>query len=109
VETAHSHESTYVAPLLDAVCTHGLSLRLPRWTWATTTTASTPSAPSAAWPLSFRCERTRASATYASPARATSGAAFTDAVHASSENFGRLKHHYGLAILRVRGIERVRL
>jgi IS5 family transposase len=23
--------------------------------------------------------------------------------------FGRLKHHYGLAILRVRGIERVRL
>jgi hypothetical protein len=28
---------------------------------------------------------------------------------AVEREFGRLKHHYGLAILRVRGIERVRL
>jgi hypothetical protein len=28
---------------------------------------------------------------------------------AVAREFGRLKHHYGLAILRVRGIERVRL
>jgi len=28
---------------------------------------------------------------------------------AVEREFGRLKHHYGLAVLRVRGIERVRL
>lgn len=28
---------------------------------------------------------------------------------AVEREFGRLKHHYGLAMLRVRGIERVRL
>jgi hypothetical protein len=41
--------------------------------------------------------------------RATSAAASTVARSAVEREFGNLKHNFGLAFLRVRGIERVRL
>jgi hypothetical protein len=41
--------------------------------------------------------------------RATSGAASTVAAPPFEREFGNLKHNFGFAFLRVRGIERVRL
>src|SRR5207253_6488869 len=73
VETARSHESNYVAPLLDALRARGFEPATPQWIWATTTRASTPSAPTVTLCRSSRSARTAASARRASRARATSG------------------------------------
>jgi hypothetical protein len=53
--------------------------------------------------------KARKSATFVSRAAATSGGVSTVAGPAVEREFGRLKHNYGLAFLRVRGSERVRL
>lgn len=109
VETARSHESNYVAPLLDALRARG---------FAPTTAA-----------LDMGYDNGRVYAECAErnvvpiiPLRRNSGHREASIPRKSDEwrslyrrrsaverEFGRLKHHYALATLRVRGIERVRL
>jgi hypothetical protein len=109
VETARSHESNYVAPLLDAVHARGFS------------------------PLTFAmdmgydnsrvyAECVERDVTAVIPLRRNSGLRESSLPRTSDEwrrlyrgrsaverEFGRLKHHYALAMHRVRRIERVRL
>jgi len=109
VETARSHESNYVAPLLDAVHARG---------FAPATVA-----------MDMGYDNARVYAECADrdvvpiiPLRKNSGHREASIARKSDEwralyrrrsaverEFGRLKHHYALAMLRVRGIERVRL
>jgi hypothetical protein len=109
VETARSHESNYVAPLLDKVRARGFD---------PITCA-----------LDMGYDNNRVYAECADrnvvaviPLRRNSGIRESSIPRKSDEwkrlyrgrsaverEFGRLKHHYGLAMLRVRGIERVRL
>jgi transposase len=109
VETARSHESMYVAPLLDAVRARGFK---------TVTVA-----------MDMGYDNNRVYAECAErncaaivPLRKNQGERDVRIPRDSDEwrslyrrrsaverEFGRLKHTYGLAILRVRGIERVRL
>jgi transposase len=109
VETARSHESNYVAPLLDAVSARGF----------------TPL--TCAMDMGYDNSRVYAECadrdvTPVIPLRRNSGLRESSLPRASDEwkrlyrgrsaverEFGRLKHHYALATLRVRGIERVRL
>jgi len=109
VETARSHESNYVAPLLDALRARGFE----------------PA--TAAMDMGY--DNTRVYAECADrdvvpiiPLRKNSGQREASIPRKSDEwrslyrrrsaverEFGRLKHHYALAMFRVRGIERVRL
>jgi hypothetical protein len=109
VETARSHESNYVAPLLDAVRARGFS----------------PLA--CAMDMGYDNSRVYAECaerdvTAVVPLRKNTGLRESALPRKSDEwrrlyrgrsaverEFGRLKHHYALAMLRVRGIERVRL
>ena len=109
VETARSHESSYVAPLLDAVRARG---------FAPTTVALDMGYDNAR--VYRECAERDVIAVI--PLRRNSGVRESRIPRKSDEwkrlyrgrsaverEFGRLKHHYGLAMLRVRGIERVRL
>jgi len=109
VEPARSHESNYVAPLLDAVCARGF---VPG---------------TAALDMGYDNARIYAECAERDvvpviPLRKNSGNRESSIPRKSDEwrrlysgrsaverEFGRLKHNYGLAFLRVRGIERVRL
>jgi transposase len=109
VETARSHESNYVAPLLDAARARGFK------------------PVTCALDMGYDNNRVYAECaerdvTAVIPLRRNSGIRESSLPRTSDEwrrlyrgrsaverEFGRLKHHYGLAILRVRGIERVRL
>jgi transposase len=109
VETARSHESNYVAPLLDAVRARGF-------------------APAAAM-MDMGYDNNRVYAECAErdvaaviplrkgqrerdlriPRKSNEWRSLYRRRSAVEREFGRLKHHYGLAMLRVRGIERARL
>ncbi|MHB8470731.1 MAG: transposase [Gaiellaceae bacterium] len=109
VETARSHESNYVAPLLDAARARGFAPTI------------------ASMDMGYDNGRVYAECAEHDvvaiiPLRRNSGHRESNILRKSDEwrrlyrdrsaverEFGRLKHHYGLAILRVRGIERVRL
>jgi len=109
VETARSHESNYVAPLLDAARARGFNPQ------------------TAAMDMGYDNGRVYAECAERDvvpivPLRRNSGHRDASIARKSDEwrslyrrrsaverEFGRLKHHYGLAMLRVRGIERVRL
>lgn len=109
VETARSHESNYVAPLIDSLRARGFD------------------PVTAAMDMGYDNNRVYAECAERSvvpiiPLRKNSGRRESSIPRKSDEfrslyrrrssverEFGRLKHHYGLAILRVRGIERVRL
>ena len=109
VETARSHESNYLAPLLDAVRARGFS------------------PVTCAMDMGYDNARIYADCadrdvTAVIPLRRNSGLRESSLPRMSDEwkrlyrgrsaverEFGRLKHHYALAMLRVRGIERVRL
>jgi Transposase DDE domain len=109
VETARSHESNYVAPLLDAIRARGF---VPA---------------TVAMDMGYDNGRVYAECVERNvvpivPLRKNSGQRESSIPRKSDEwrilyrrrsaverEFGRLKHHYGLAFLRVRGIERVRL
>jgi hypothetical protein len=109
VETARSHESNYVAPLLDAVTAGGFS----------------PA--TVAMDMGYDNSRIYAACAERNvvpiiPIRKNQGHRESSILPKSDEwrrlyrgrsaverEFGRLKHHYGLAMLRVRGVERVRL
>ena len=109
VETARSHESNYVASLLDAVRARGF------------TTATV------AMDMGYDNGRVYAECADRAvvpviPLRKNSGHRESSIPRKSDQwrslyrhrsaverEFGRLKHHYGLAFLRVRGIQRVRL
>lgn len=109
VETARSHESNYVAPLLDAARARGFDPM------------------TCALDMGYDNARVYAECadrdvTAIIPLRRNSGLRESSIPRTSDEwkrlyrgrsaverEFGRLKHHYGLAMLRVRGIERVRL
>ena len=109
VETARSHESNYVAPLLDATRARGFS----------------PA--TCAMDMGYDNGRVYGECadrdvTAVIPLRRNSGLRESSLPRKSDEwkrlyrgrsaverEFGRLKHHYALAMLRVRGIERVRL
>jgi hypothetical protein len=109
VETARSHESNYVAPLLDAVRARGFAPNI------------------AAMDMGYDNGRVYAECadrdvTAVIPLRRNSGLRESSLPRTGDEwkrlyrgrsaverEFGRLKHHYALAMLRVRGIERVRL
>ncbi len=109
VETARSHESNYVAPLLDATRARGYS------------------PVTCAMDMGYDNGRVYAECADRNvvpviPLRRNSGVRESSIPRTSDEwrrlyrgrsaverEFGRLKHHYALAMLRVRGIERVRL
>ena len=109
VETARSHESNYVAPLLDAARARGFAPTI------------------AAMDMGYDNARVYAECADRDvvaiiPLRRNSGVRESSIPRKSDEwrrlyrgrsaverEFGRLKHHYALAMLRVRGIERVRL
>lgn len=109
VETARSHESNYVAPLLDATRARGFQ------------------PVTCAMDMGYDNSRVYAecadrNVTAVIPLRRNTGHRESELPRNSDEwkrlyrgrsaverEFGRLKHHYALAILRVRGIERVRL
>lgn len=109
VETARSHESNYAAPLLDAVRARGFSPQ------------------TCAMDMGYDNSRVYAECverdvTPVIPLRRNSGVRESSLPRTSDgwkrlyrgrsaveREFGRLKHHYALAMLRVRGIERVRL
>lgn len=109
VETARSHESNYVAPLLDAARVRGFD------------------PVTCAMDMGYDNSRIYAECAERGvvpiiPLRRNSGLRESSIPRASDEwrrlyrgrsaverEFGRLKHHYALALLRVRGIERVRL
>ena len=121
VETARRHESLFVAPLLDAAPRSRLQARdVSRWTRATTTPASTPSARSAACDpvIPLRGAKAKQPALPLAlggrlfPRIPRHTQRFRDLYRgraAVEREFGRLKHDYGLAPLRVRGLERVQL
>ncbi|MBV8065493.1 MAG: transposase [Actinobacteria bacterium] len=109
VETARSHESNYVAPLLDAARARGFG----------PVTCALDMGYDNARVYAECAER---DVTAVIPLRRNSGIRESNLPRNSDEwrrlyrgrsaverEFGRLKHHYGLAVLRVRGIERVRL
>ena len=109
VETARSHESMHVASLLDAVTARGFS------------------PVTVAMDMGYDNSRVYAECAECDvvpiiPLRRNSGIRESSIPRKSDEwrslyrrrsaverEFGRLKHHYALAVLRVRGIERVRL
>lgn len=109
IETARSHESNYVAPLLDAIRARGFVPNI------------------AAMDMGYDNARVYAECAEREvvaiiPLRRNSGCRESSIPRNSDEwkrlyrgrsaverEFGRLKHHYALAMLRVRGIERVRL
>ena len=109
VETARHHESNYAAPLLDAVRARGFD------------------PVTCAMDMGYDNGRVYAECSHRDvvaviPLRRNSGVRESSIPRKSEEwrrlyrgrsaverEFGRLKHHYGLAVLRVRGIERVRL
>ena len=109
VETARSHESNYAAPLLDATRARGFQ------------------PVTCAMDMGYDNRRVYAECadrdvTAVIPLRRNSGLRESRIPRKSDEwkrlyrgrsaverEFGRLKHHYALAMLRVRGIERVRL
>ena len=109
VETARSHESNYVAPLLDATRARGFR------------------PVTCAMDMGYDNSRVYAECadrdvTPVIPLRRNSGIRESSLPRSGDEwkrlyrgrsaverEFGRLKHHYALAMLRVRGIERVRL
>jgi hypothetical protein len=109
VETARSHESNYVAPLLDATRARGFD------------------PVTCAMDMGYDNSRVYAECADRDvvpvvPLRRNSGLRESSLPRTSDEwkrlyrgrsaverEFGRLKHHFGLAMLRVRGIERVRL
>ncbi|MGH2485164.1 MAG: transposase [Ktedonobacterales bacterium] len=109
VETARSHESNYVAPLLDAALARGFD----------PATCALDMGYDNARVYAECAER---NVTAVIPLRRNSGLRESSLSRKSDEwrrlyrgrsaverEFGRLKHHYALAILRVRGVERVRL
>jgi transposase len=109
VETARSHESNYVAPLLDAVRARGFAPATVAMDMGYDNT-----------PIYAECAERDVAAVI--PLRRNSGVRESGIPRKSDEwrslyrrrsaverEFGRLKHQYGLAMLRVRGIERVRL
>ena len=109
VETARSHESNYVAPLLDATRARGFQ------------------PVTCAMDMGYDngrvyVECAERDVTAVIPLRRNSGQRESSIPRSTDEwkrlyrgrsaverEFGRLKHHYALAMLRVRGIERVRL
>lgn len=110
VETARSHESNYAAPLLDAVRARGFSPL------------------TCAMDMGYDCNRVydetreRGCIPIIPCKKNRLAIPLNPIPHGSDEwkrlyrgrsaverEFGRLKHHYALAMLRVRGIERVRL
>jgi transposase len=109
VETARRNESLYVAPLIDAVRARGFRPETVAmdagYDHARVYAECDERGCSAVIPLrKGQKERTlripRGSEEWSRVYRRRSSV---------EREFGRLKHHYGLAMLRVRGIERVRL
>jgi Transposase DDE domain len=109
VETARSHESNYVAPLLDATLARGFAPTVAAMDMGYDNTR-----------VYAECVEREVVAVI--PLRRNSGVRESSLPRKSHEwkrlyrgrsaverEFGWLKHHYGLAILRVRGVERVRL
>jgi DDE family transposase len=110
VETARSHESNYAAPLLDAVRARGFS------------------PVTCAMDMGYDCNlvydetRERGCVPIIPQKKNRLAIPLNPIPHGTDEwkrlyrgrsaverEFGRLKHHYALAMLRVRGVERVRL
>jgi hypothetical protein len=109
VETARSHESNYVAPLLDAVRARGfapVTCAMDMGYDFNRVYAECSAREVAAVVPLRRGQRER-------DLRIARGEDEWKRLYrgrsAVEREFGRLKHHYGLAMLRVRGIDRVRL
>src|SRR6266536_1398052 len=109
VETARSHESNYVAPLLDALRARGFvpATAAMDMGYDNNRVYAECAGRDVAAVIPLRKKQTERNLRIPR----TSDEWRTLYRHRSSveREFGRLKHHYGLAILRVRGVERVRL
>ncbi len=108
-ETARRNGSLYVAALLDAVRARGFQPETVAMDGGYDHARLMPSAPSGAAPRSSRSARASPSATLRIPRSSDRWRSLYRRRSAVEREFGRLKHDYGLAFLRVRGIERVRL
>jgi hypothetical protein len=121
VETARHHESNYVVPLLDALHARGFNPETcamdkgydsERVHSECETRGVHPVVPikgarTVQLAMPFKGNPTRSN-----PHISRHSQEYRDLYKrrtAVEREFGRLKHHYGLAVLRVRGIERVRL
>src|SRR4051794_40563200 len=109
-ETARSHESNYAAPLLDAVHARGFSpLTCAMDMGYDSNRVYDEARERGCVPIIPRKKSRLAVPLSTIPHGSDEWKRLYRGRSAVEREFGRLKHHYALAMLRVRGIERVRL
>ena len=109
VETARSHESNYVAPLLDAVRARSFSPLTCAMDMGYDNSRVYAECAERGVTAVIPLRRNTGLRESSLPRKGDEWKRLYRGRSAVEREFGRLKHHYALAMLRVRGIERVRL
>lgn len=109
VETARSHESMHVASLLDAVTARGFSPVTVAMDMGYDNNRVYAECAERDCAAIIPLRRGQKERDLRVPRQSDEWRSLYRRRSAVEREFGRLKHHYGLAMLRVRGIERVRL
>jgi hypothetical protein len=109
VETARSHESNYAAPLLDAVTARGFSPATAAMDMGYDNNRIYAECAERNVVPIIPLRKNKGQRESSIPRKSDEWRALYRRRSAVKRAFGDLKHNYGLAILRVRGIERVRL
>lgn len=109
VETARSHESNYVAPLLDAVRARGFTPRTAAMDMGYDNARIYAECAERDVAAVIPLRRGQRERDLRIPRKSDEWRLLYRRRSAVEREFGRLKHAYELALLRVRGIERVRL
>jgi transposase len=109
VETARSHESLYVAPLLDAVRARGFAPETVAMDMGYDNNRVYAECAARDCAAIIPLRKNQGQRDVRIPRDSDEWRSLYRRRSAVEREFGRLKHNYGLALLRVRGIERVRL
>src|SRR5438067_4969471 len=109
VETARSHESNYVAPLLDAVRARGFAPMTAAMDMGYDNNRVYTECDERNVAAVIPLRKNQRERDLRIPRKSDEWRSLYRRRSSVEREFGRLKHHYALAMLRVRGIERVRL
>ncbi len=109
VQTARSHESNYVAPLLDAARARGFAAGTVAMDMGYDNNRVYAECDERGCAAIIPLRKGQRERALRIPRSSDTWRSLYRRRSAVEREFGRLKHHYGLAFLRVRGLERVRL
>lgn len=109
VETARSHESNYVAPLLDTLRARGFAAATAAMDMGYDNNRVYAECAERDVAAVIPLRKKQPERDLRIPRKSETWRSLYRRRSSVEREFGRLKHHYGLAVLRVRGIERVRL